>query len=53
MRTILELVAAVSCKVVIRPVNDVCSILSLLSIGKTINGEMMHTKEIPILQHCQ
>ena len=51
MRTILELVAAVRYKFVIRPVYELH--LSVLSIPIKINGEMMHTIEIPILQHCQ
>ena len=51
MRTILELAAAVSCKVIIRLVYNCYSISSVLSIGIKINGDMMHTIKMPILQH--
>ena len=51
--TIWELVAAASWKVVICPVYNLYSISSVLGIDIKINGEMMHTIEMPILQHCQ
>ena len=51
--TILELVAAVSWKVVICPVYELYPISSVLGIDIKINGEMMLTIEIPILQPCQ
>ena len=47
------MVAVVSLKVVICPVYDLYSIPSVLAIDKKIKDEMMHTIEIPILQHCQ
>ena len=53
LRTILELVAAVSWKIVICPEFKAFSSSSVLGIDMKIYDEVMHTNEIPILQHCQ
>ena len=54
MGTSLELVAAVSWKVVICSVYEpLLHFVVTWHRYKKINGEMMHIKEILVLQHCQ
>ena len=55
MRTIIEMVAAVSRKVVINPVYErtLYTPFVFTKHWHKSNGEMMHTLEITVLQHRQ